>query len=148
MSLIRWEPFRESDEFFNRLAPLLASRWPRMPGESAGTKFEWSPTADISETEKEYLVKADLPGVKREDVKITLQDGVITIEGERRQKRDEKSEKTHRVEAFYGVFSRSFTVPEDADAGNVRAESKDGVLYVHVPKLKLEKPKPVEIKVE
>jgi HSP20 family protein len=148
MSLIRWEPFRESDEFFNRLAPLLANRWPRMPGDTAGAKFEWSPAADISETEKEYLVKADLPGVKREDVKITLQDGVITIEGERVQKKEEKSEKTHRVESFYGTFLRSFTVPEDADARNVRAESKDGVLYVHVPKLKVEKPKPVEIKVE
>lgn len=86
--------------------------------------------------------------MKREDVKITLQDGVITIAGERRQKQDEKSEKTHRVESFYGIFWRSFTVPEDADARSVRAESKDGVLYVHVPKLKVEKPKAVEIKVE
>ncbi len=148
MSLIRWEPFGESDDFFRRLMPLLNARWPRLPAESARATYEWAPTADISETEKEYLVKADLPGVKRDDVRITLEDGVITIAGERRQDKEEKSEKTHRVESFYGTFSRSFTVPDDADANSVRAESKDGVLYVHVPKLKVEKAKPVQIKVE
>jgi HSP20 family protein len=141
MNLLRWEPFRESDEFFRRMPAF--GRWPKMPDE-----YEWSPTADISETEKEYLVKADLPGVKREDVHITLENGVITLAGERRQSKEEKSEKSHRVESFYGNFSRSFTVPDDADSKNVRAESKDGVLYLHVPKIKREKVQPLEIKVQ
>ena len=92
MNLLRWEPFRESDEFFRRMPAF--GRWPKMPDE-----YEWSPTADISETEKEYLVKADLPGVKREDVHITLENGVITLAGERRQSKEEKSEKSHRVES-------------------------------------------------
>lgn len=142
MNLLEWEPFREPDEFFRRTWPVFG-RWPKLPAE-----YQWAPTADISETDKEYLVKADLPGVKREDVRITLENGIITIAGERRQSKDEKSEKTHRVESFYGTFSRSFTVPEDADAQSVKAESKDGVLYLHIPKIKREKAKPIEIKVE
>ena len=148
MNLISWEPFKEADEFFRSFSPSLFGRWPRLVGENGGTTVEWTPAADISETEKEYLVKAELPGVKREDVKVNLDDGVLTIEGERRQEKEEKGEKTHRVERFYGSFSRSFTLPDNADAQHIRAESKDGILNVHVPKLKMEKTKPVEIKVE
>ena len=148
MNLIRWEPFKEADEFFRSVSPAFLSRWPRLFDESRGTRLEWAPAADITETEKEYVVKAELAGVKREDVKVTLADGVLTIEGERRQEKEEKGEKVHRIERFYGSFSRSFTLPENADANNIRAESKDGVLNVHVPKLKTEKAKPVEIKIQ
>jgi HSP20 family protein len=114
----------------------------------AAKAVEWSPAADITETETEYLVKAELPGVKREDVKVTQEDGVLTIEGERKYEKEEKGEKAHRVERFYGTFSRSFSLPDDADAKAIRAETKDGVLNVHIPKVKGEKTKPVQIKVE
>lgn len=147
MNLMRWEPFRESDEFFRSLSNPMFGRWPQYFGEE-GTKIEWSPAVDIKETETEYLVKAELPGVKREDVNVTLEDGVLMIEGERRQEKEVKGEKSHRVERFYGNFCRSFTLPEYADAKAIRAESKDGVLHVHVPKLKIEKPKALQIKVE
>lgn len=147
MSLIRWEPFKEADEFFRSMSSPLRGRWSRMLGENGGA-MEWAPAADISETEKEYVVKAELPGVKREDVKVTLEDGVLTIQGERRQEQEEKGEKTHRTERFYGSFSRSFTLPDNTDAGSIRAESKDGVLQVHIPKLKAEKARAVEIKVQ
>jgi HSP20 family protein len=147
MSLIRWEPFRGIDDIFDRLGPAAFGRWPKLPGSSS--QFEWAPAADISESEKEYLVKAELPGVKREDVKLTIDDGVITIAGERRQEKEEKDEKQHRVERFYGTFTRSFTLPENVEEKAIRAESKDGVLYVHLPKkAKAEKPRTVQIKVD
>ena len=142
----RWEPFKGMDEFFRSTAPSLFGRWPRLLGKE-GEAYEWSPAADISETDKEYLVKAELPGVKREDVKVSMDEGVLMLEGERKQEKEEKGRKMHRMERFYGAFCRSFSLPEDADAGSIRAESKDGVLNVHIPKSKVQKPKPVEIRV-
>lgn len=148
MNLMRWEPFRESNEFFRNFPAPMFGKWPQFFDEDGGMKIEWSPAVDIKETEKEYLVKAELPGVNREDVKVTLEDGVLMIEGERRQEKELKGEKTHRVERFYGNFCRSFTLPEYADATAIRAESKDGILNVHVPKLKTEKRQPLQIKIE
>ena len=147
MNMIRWEPFRDMDDFFRQFAGPGFARWPRLTGKAEAMP-DWSPAADISETEKEYLVKAELPGVKREDVKVTLEDGMLCIEGERKYEKEDKDEKAHRVERFYGTFSRSFSLPENVDPKGIRAETKDGVLNVHVPKFKAEKPKPVQIKVE
>jgi HSP20 family protein len=126
--------------------PSLFGRWPRMMGEE-GEAYEWSPVADISETDDEYLVKAELPGIRREDVKVSLEEGMLTIEGERKQEKEEKGRRLHRIERFYGTFCRTFTLPDDADATGIRAESKDGVLNVHIPKSKVVKPKAIEIKV-
>ena len=148
MSLIRWEPFKEADDFLRRFGAMGLSRLPRFSTGASEQPLEWSPAADISETDKEYVVKAELAGVARDDVKVTQADGVLTIEGERKFEKEDKGEKTHRVERFYGTFSRSFSLPDDADANSIRAETKDGVLNVHIPKLKVEKPKPVQIKVE
>jgi HSP20 family protein len=94
------------------------------------------------------VVKAELPGVKREDVKVLHDDGVLTIEGERKYEKEDKNEKSHRIERFFGSFTRSFVLPDNADATNIRAETRDGVLNVHIPKLKVEKAKPVQIKVD
>lgn len=147
MNLTRWEPFKDADDFFRNFAQGFG-RW-QLPAEVRSKEMQWSPAADISETASEYLVKAELPGVKREDVKVTLENGVITIEGERKLEKEDKSEKTHRIERFYGSFSRSFSLPDDADAAAVRADSKDGVLSVHIPKTKGDgKPRAVEIKVQ
>ena len=148
MNLVRWEPFKETDEFMRSLSTPMFGRWPQFLGESPGTKFEWSPVVDIKETEGEYLVNAELPGLRKEDIKISLDEGVLTLQGERRIEKEEKGEKTHRVERFYGNFCRSFTLPEYADASAIRAESKDGVLKVHIPKMKVEKRKAVEIKIQ
>jgi HSP20 family protein len=148
MNLIQWEPFKDTEEFFRSMTPALFGRWPRWMSENGGEKFEWAPAADITETETEYVVKAELPGVKREDVKVTLADGVLRIEGERKHEKEEKGEKSHRVERFFGSFCRAFSLPDNADANNIRAESKDGVLQVHVPKLATEKSKAMEIKVQ
>ena len=147
MKLSVWEPFREMDRFMARMNP--AQYWPsgRALPELVDAKLQWAPSADISETDQEYLVRAELPAVQKEDVHVTLEDGVLTIRGERRQRQTEKTEKFHRVESFSGEFSRSFSLPEDVDAAAVRAESKDGVLTVRIPKRAVAKPAPVQIKV-
>lgn len=147
MSLIRWEPFTGTDDLFARM-PSLFGRWPRAFDMNGKQALEWSPSVDISETENEFLIRADLPAVKKEDVHITIDDGMLAISGERRQQTEEKKEKSHRVETVYGKFSRSFSLPDNVDAAGVRAESKDGVITVHVPKVKTAPKKPTEIKVQ
>lgn len=143
-----WNPWKDLEELEKRLSTI----WGRPPVKSEGEKeamtvAEWSPLVDISEDEKEYLVKAELPEVKKEDVKLTVQDNVLSITGERKYEKEEKGRKYHRVERAYGSFMRSFTLPEDADATKVAADYKDGVLRVHLPKSEKAKPKSIEVKV-
>ncbi|HJS89421.1 MAG TPA: Hsp20/alpha crystallin family protein [Steroidobacteraceae bacterium] len=146
MSLVRWDPFANLDDMFARM-PSLLGRWPRLSGDGEGAA-EWSPTVDISETDTEYLLKAQLPAVKKEDVHVTFDDGMLTISGERKQEKEEKGEKFHRTESLYGAFTRSFSLPDAINAAAIRAESKDGVITVHVPKSKSEPRKSTEIKIQ
>ncbi|HKZ74272.1 MAG TPA: Hsp20/alpha crystallin family protein [Steroidobacteraceae bacterium] len=149
MSLIRWEPLGAMDDVFARMLPATLGRWPRFTLEGNGGKVvEWTPSADISETEAEYVIRAELPAVKKEDVKVTFDDGTLTIQGERKQQKEDKSEKYHRIESFYGSFARRFSLPDNVKADAIRCESKDGVLTVHVPKAEPTKSKPTQIKVE
>jgi HSP20 family protein len=148
MSIVRWEPFGEFDGLFNRLMPTMFNRWPGHLGASNGDTKQWAPTADISETDGEFLIRAALPAVKKEDVKVTVDDGMITIEGERKQQTQDKSEKLHRVESFYGHFTRSFSLPDSVDQNAIRCESKDGVLTVHIPKVQAPKIQAKQIKVD
>ena len=108
---------------------------------------EWVPLVDISEDDKEYLIKAELPEVKREDVKVTAEEGTLTIMGERRFEKEEKGLRYHRVERAYGSFGRSFSLPDDASPAKVSAEFKDGVLAVHLAKTAKAKPQHIEVKV-
>lgn len=145
MNITRWEPFREVEDMFRQYSPFFARALRRVEGEDT----QWRPLADISETDKEYLIKAELPEVKKEDVKVTLDDGVLTITGERRHEKEHKAENEIRVESFYGTFSRSFSLPENIDAKSIQAESKDGVLRVRIPKTEASKAqKPVSIEVK
>jgi HSP20 family protein len=146
MSLIRWEPFSAMDDVFNRM-PTWFGRWPPMPG-APETSTDWAPTVDISETEREYLIRAALPGVSKDDVAVTVADGRLTLSGERQQQTEQKDEKFHKVESFYGAFSRSFALPDSVDEGAICADSRDGVLTVHVPKTRVEAKKPTTIKVQ
>ncbi len=143
-----WNPWKDLEEMEKRLSAL----WGRPALKSEGDKeamtvAEWSPLVDISEDEKEYLVKAELPEIKKEDVKLTVQDDVLCISGERKYEKEEKGKKYHRMERTYGSFMRSFTLPEDADGSKVAAEYKDGILKVHLPKSEKAKPKSIEVKV-
>jgi HSP20 family protein len=144
MNLVRWEPFEAMDTMFSRL-PFFSLGRPRL---GTGEYFDWSPTADISETDKEYLIRASLPAVKKEDVKVTYEDGLLTLSGERRQEEEQKDEKFHKIESYYGNFLRSFALPDAIDEEAIKAESKDGVLTIHVPKVKSEAKKPTTIKVQ
>lgn len=145
MSLVRWDPFVNLDDMFARM-PSLLGRWPRFAADGEGT--EWAPSVDISETDTEYLLKAQLPAVKKEDMHITFDGGMLTISGERKREKEDKGEKFHRIESLHGCFSRSFSLPDAIDAAAIRAEGKDGVITVHVPKSKTEPRKSKEIKIQ
>jgi HSP20 family protein len=134
------------DEAFRRL-PSLLTRWPQFPA-GAEPSTDWSPAVDISETGEEYLIRATLPAVKKEDVVVSVDNGILSLSGERRQKDEQEGEKFHKVESFYGSFARSFTLPEGTDSSAISAESKDGVLTIHVPKSKIDTKKPTTIKVQ
>ena len=148
-TLIRWDPFKEMEDLQSRFAKLFGLTPARIidGGKEALTVAEWMPFVDITEDDKEYVVKADLPDVKKEDVKVTVENGVLAITGERKFEKEEKDRKYHRIERSYGNFLRSFTLPDAADGSKVNAEFKDGVLKVHVPKSDKVKPKAVEVKV-
>jgi HSP20 family protein len=148
-TITRWDPFKELDDLQTRLSTMFGRAPVRKDSgkEEAMTIAEWAPLVDISEDEKEYLIKAELPEVKKEDVKVAVQDDVLTLSGERTLEKEEKGKKYHRVERAYGIFSRSFTLPEDADPSKVNAEFKDGVLKVHLAKSERAKPKSIEVKV-
>lgn len=145
MRLTRWEPFREMDDLFKGFAPWFGRLPVTRPVE---TLADFLPPADIVEREKDYLVKIDLPEVKKEDVKVLWDEGVLTVKGERRIEKEEKGEKLHRTERFYGAFERSFMLPDDVDPKMIRAESKDGVLTLTLPKAATPKTKPVAISVQ
>lgn len=143
----RWDPFREMEEMSERFGRLLGrGLTTRIGGEEALTSIDWVPEVDIIESDKEYLIKAELPEVKKEDVKVSVEKGVLTIQGERKQEKEEKGKKFHRIERSYGSFERSFTLPDDADEGKVSAEFKDGILSVHLAKSEKAVPKPIEVK--
>ena len=107
----------------------------------------WLPPVDIEENDREYILKAELPGMKKEEVKLTVEGGTLSISGERKAEKEEKDKKYHRMERSYGAFQRSFTLPEGALAEKISAEFKDGVLLVHLPKGETAKPKAIEVKV-
>jgi HSP20 family protein len=144
MNVIRWEPFREVDEMLRQYSPLFSRALRRNRGEAG----EWTPVADISETEQEYVIKAELPEVKKEDVKVTLDNGIMTIAGERKYQKEQNDASEIRIESFYGTFSRSFSLPDNIDAKGIRAETKDGVLRVKIPKMQAAVPKTVSIEVK
>ncbi|HKP01347.1 MAG TPA: Hsp20/alpha crystallin family protein [Nitrospiraceae bacterium] len=148
MTLVRWDPFRELEDVSDRLnqmfqRPALA----RTNGKETMVVADWAPSVDVSETEGGYQIKAEIPDVKKEDVKVTLEDGVLTIQGEQKQEKEEKGKRYHRVERSYGRFVRSFTLPDVIDEEKVKAEFKDGILNLALPKSEKAKPKAIEVKV-
>jgi HSP20 family protein len=149
MNLINtWNPIREMEALQNHLLRAFHQNTHPSAGSDSRqslTTTEWTPTVDISEDANQYLIKAELPEVKREDVKVTVENGVLTLKGERLFEKDEKDTKYHRIERSYGSFMRSFTMPDDADADKVTAEFKDGVLHVKLPKSEAKKPRQIEV---
>src|SRR5437660_9890998 len=151
--LITWNPLREMEEAQNRFSTLFGGfpTFPiRFPNNGESFKLaDWSPLVDITEDDHEYLFKTDLPEMKKDDVKVTVENGILTISGERKVEREEKKKTLHRIERSFGRFLRTFRFPEDADAAKIAADFKDGVLRVHLPKsAAAKKPKPIEVKVQ
>lgn len=146
-ALMRWDPFRELEDMSDRLNRMFARPAIQTNGKETMTVADWTPTVDISETDVEYQIKAEIPDVKKEDVKVTVEDGVLTIQGQRKQEKEEKGKRYHRVERSYGSFVRSFSLPDLVDEEKVNAEFKDGILNLHLPKSEKAKPKSIEVKV-
>ncbi len=148
MALVRWDPFRELEDVSDRLNRMFArNATPTSNGKETMIVADWTPSVDISETEGEYQIKAEIPDVKKDDVKITLEDGVLTIQGQRKQEKEDKGTKYHRIERSYGSFARTFSLPDVIEVEKVKAEFKDGVLNLHLPKSEKAKPKAIEVKV-
>ena len=152
MSLVRWDPFRELESMSDRLNRMYGGQpMPRghagEPTKDSMTIVDWSPAVDVAETTEEFQLKAELPEVKKEDVKVCVENGVLRIEGHRHQEKEEKGKKFHRIERSYGSFLRTFTLPDNVDDKTVRAEFKDGVLNIRLPKTQTAKAKSIEVKV-
>jgi HSP20 family protein len=146
MQLTKWDPFREMEEMFERFSRPLG--WRHRGGQELMTGGDWVPRVDIAETDKEFIIKADLPEIKKEEVSVTVDKGVLTLRGERKQEKEEKDKKFHRIERLYGSFTRSFTLPANVDETKVDAAFKDGILQLTIPKTKETKPKEIEVKIK
>lgn len=147
MNIVRWDPFRELETIQARLNRVFGGGPIRGVNDDTLAFGEWAPAVDVQESDTEYVVKADLPDVKKDDVKVEFEDGVLTVEGERKQEKEEKGKKFHKVERAYGRFVRRFALPTEVDATKLTAEFKDGVLNVHLPKSPNGKPKAITVKV-
>ena len=146
-ALKRWEQQKAIEAWQHALGSLVnppPAQWPTGQEEQIAVP-EWAPLVDISEDDKQYLIKAELPEMRREDVKVAVADGTLTISGERKFKQEEGGTKYHRVERAYGRFGRSFSLPDNASPEKVTAELKDGVLKVHLAKTEETKPRPVDV---
>jgi HSP20 family protein len=146
MAIVKWDPFRELEELQGRFGRFFPARGRRLFEEE--TLFsDWSPSADVQETDTEFLIKADLPEVAKEDVKVQVEDGVLTIQGERKREEETKGKRFHKVEREYGKFVRRFALPVEIDGTKVQAEFKSGVLNVHLPKTAKAAAKAIDVRV-
>ncbi|MCM8779931.1 MAG: Hsp20/alpha crystallin family protein [Candidatus Omnitrophica bacterium] len=150
MALVRWhgkewDPFRELMSLQRDMDSLLDASWENLPARLS-QEATWIPSLDVAEDKDNITIKADLPGVKQADIDVSVSGDILTIRGERKQEQAVKEKKIHRIERFYGVFTRSLTLPDSVDSSKISAVYKDGVLEITLPKT--EKAKPKQIKVE
>jgi len=148
MAIIRWSPYRSlinmNHEMENLFEDFFAAPRTREAGEQALPA--WVPNVDLTEGKEAYILRAELPGVSKEDVKVTLTEEVLTVAGEKKFEKEDKNQNFHRSERIYGTFSRSFRLPNPIDGGKIQAEFRDGVLTLTVPKAESAKPLEIEIK--
>lgn len=143
MKLVRWDPLQELLAMSNRLNRTVNDPYTQRTEDSFGA---WAPPVDILERQDHLVIRAEVPGVHKEDMDVRIENGVLTLHGERKEEKDVKEENAHLMERVYGSFTRSFSLPTTVDATKVTATYKDGVLEVTVPKVETAKPKKVEIK--
>jgi len=145
MTIVRWEPLRELSSLQHEMNRLFSAF--DTPTGNGGAARRWVPAMDLVETEDHFVLRADLPGMSQDDVKIELEDHVLTISGERKAEHSERQEGFYRVERAFGTFSRALTLPKGVDAAAVTASFDQGVLEVRVPKPEAAKPRRIEISV-
>ncbi len=145
MAIIRWDPFRELVSMQDRMNRLFEDAVRTRGGEDEMTAGNWVPPVDIYETKDALVVKAQLPEVNKEDIEIRLENGVLSIRGERKLQEDLKQEQCYRMECQYGAFSRSFSLPRTVDQEKINANYKDGVLTLRIPKREETRPRQIEI---
>lgn len=146
MAIVKWDPWREIEDMVDRYTRAVGQ--PRAGGQEVIATGDWAPKVDIIETDKAFVIKAEIPEVNKEDVKVTVDNGVLTIRGERRKETEEKGKKIHRIERHYGIFTRSFTLPDNVDEENIKASFRDGMLNLQINKTEEAKVKAIEVKVE
>ncbi len=149
-NITRWNPVTEFDDLmnrYNRLFGLARSNGER-EGKDLFSRSDWAPAVDIKETAEAYNIEAELPGMSKDDVKVTVQDGVLSIQGERKHEEETNDKKHHRIERVYGSFLRRFTLPENVDENSIRANFKDGVLSLTLTKAEPAEPKAIEVDVQ
>jgi len=148
MAISRWRPLRDMisiqdemnrlfDDFFG--PPITRPEW---------AEAAWCPCVDVSETKDDVIINTEIPGMSKDDVKVSVQDNILTLSGEKKQEKEEKDANYHRMERSYGSFSRSFTLPTTVQADRVKAAYKDGILRITLPKSEEVKPKQIPITVE
>lgn len=146
MSLSQWHPFRQMDDFFDQYSRMFPTLRHRSTDKLSDMEnVVWSPAADISESADEFLIKLELPEVKKEDVEVAVNDGRITISGEKKFEKKEDTDKLHRIETYYGKFSRSFVLPDEVNPDNITAECAEGVLRIRLPKTEAPAPKRISV---
>jgi HSP20 family protein len=145
MTIVRWEPLRELGSLQNEMNRLFNTVFDTPAPGNIGTLRRWMPAMDLVESGDEFVLRADLPGLTEEDVKIEFEDGTLTVSGERKAEHEERKEGYYRVERAFGAFSRSLTLPKGIDADAVTARFDRGVLEIHIPKPEERKPRRIEI---
>ena len=145
MNLVRWSPWREMTTLQNRFNRMFDDPFFRIGKLDDDSMGMWNPKVDLYEKDDNFVIKAELPGVVKKDITIDLKDRILTLSGERSYDNDVKEENYYRRERSYGKFQRAFTLPADVDSDKIKAEFKDGVLQVEVPKPEEQKPKQVTI---
>jgi len=149
MAIARWDPFRELAVMQDRLNRIFGDAYGRRLDDDVMTRGDWIPPVDIFENDKhEIVIRAEMPGLKRDDIELRVENNTLTLRGERKRENEVKDEQYHRVERAYGAFSRSFSLPSTVDAGNVSAEYKDGVLTVTLPTREEAKPRQIPVAIK
>src|SRR5579864_1019415 len=145
MPIVKYSPFVETDDFPTGLR-LFQDTVNRLLSDQTASR-PWAPSVDIFETDNELVWKADTPGIDLKDIDIQIENGTLTLKGERKFEKEEKNKGFHRMERSYGTFVRYFTMPETVDTENVKADYQNGVLTVTLPKKEIAKPKAIKVQV-
>ncbi len=148
MALVKWEPFKDLIELHEKMNRLFEETLARTRGEAEIWEGAWYPPVDIYETDNEIVLKAELPGIDIKDIDITVEDGVLTLKGERKFEEEVKRENYHRIERSYGRFVRSFSLPNTVDVDKIKARMENGILKVIMPKKEESKPKQIKVEIK